>query len=327
VAFRIFFYIPEGALSGPLPQGWSDSWDAIHDGYGLTYLMYFALRTQGLEAELVHELPQSGIVVGHSCCFQGINRPSLDLYIICLQYDWRRNAWAQAHITANQWQTTPSALTLPQRLACPGKRYHLIHMPQLGLIPRSKSRGVRFETLSYFGLARNLSPEFQTEVWKTELRQLGLDFKIHDQPGKWKDYSGTDAVLAIRSPELVKDKPAQKLYNAWHAGTIAILGAEIGFREERESDLDYLEATNPEQVLAAVRRLLESAELRQAMMDNGFQRAKTRTPELIAEQWANAFRSEILPHAATWLQKPAIGRRAYLAIRAIRKDMAKLRRR
>jgi hypothetical protein len=34
---------------------------------------------------------------------------------------------------------------------------------------------------------------------------------------------------------------AIKLYNCWHAGVPAVLGAESAFRANRRSDLDYLE--------------------------------------------------------------------------------------
>jgi hypothetical protein len=87
---------------------------------------------------------------------------------------------------------------------------------------------------------------------------LNLNFKNKLNHNEWHDYSDTDVVLAIRELDrdnLWQGKPASKLYNAWHAGVPAILGYVSAFRSERETKLDYLQATSVREVILALKKL------------------------------------------------------------------------
>jgi hypothetical protein len=312
------FLPPEQSLKSH-PGSWKSDWRDFGDAKGLTYLLWFALRQNGIPCELVRRFPESGIVISHAHFFERIAAPNPDLYLISLQLDWPRSVYVHAHLVANCFQMRATALTLPDRLAFPGPRYFLRHMPQIGLIPRDPDRGERFERIAYFGLEKNLSPSLRQPQWAAKLKSLGLEWYPATDPSQWADYSQCDAIIALREDNrVVTSKPAQKLYNAWLAGLIPLMGPELGFREEGREGENYLEVANAEEALAQIDRLKSDPGLRKLLRENGRARTTKLSPEEIAGYWAAEFHRVILPTAERWLDQPLFVRKMFLAARLLR---------
>lgn len=316
----IFFYVPQPLWPDTLPKNASENWPGFGLGiYAWTIQTYLRLRDSGLSCALVDQLPEEGIVFLHRNAFRshprGIEvRPKR--LLICFQGDLLPHPDAQAHILQNPVQENRQSWA-----------YFVPHWPQPGLQSRDANRGDRFETISFFGHADNLAPEFSGSAWVASLNRLGLQWQPminnnqwHDQStldAPWDSYRNVDAIIAVRSfdqrtlaqTKKYRHKPATKLYNAWLAGVPAILGPESGYRAERKNDLDYLEVTSYSEVLQALVRLKEDVELRRAMVRNGWLRSQAITPERLTERWLGFVQSTLLPayddwcHRNSWQQK------------------------
>jgi hypothetical protein len=321
----IHFYSPGIESRTPLPTDWRNDWSFLGDGLALDYQYYFALFAAGLDVKFSETPYKEGVVFAHAAYLLNLPQPPPQTYWICLQLDWPRNPWAQAHLVANSFQLSKSALTLPERFFT-GHRYFLTHLPQVGLIPRDASRAETFETVSYFGLEKNLAAPFPTKSWRNQLKKLGLEWHLATSPADWKDYSKTDAVLAIRDTDtVIKSKPAQKLYNAWIAGVIPLMGPEIGFREAGISGHDYLEVRNAEEALAALKVLKENPELRKKLLENGRKQADRFQIQKITSEWATQFRNKILPDATKWLAQPLWRRKLFCSARKFQTSLRGLK--
>ena len=186
------------------------------------------------------------------------------------------------------------------------RRAMMKHLPQPGLIPRDVQRKNRLDCLSYMGRARNLLPDLQTDAFRTALSELGvrLDLRFDDAEGRhaWNDYSEVDAVLAVRGRGGYLDslKPGSKLVNAWHAGVPAILGPETGYQDLQQSELDFMEASTPEDVLVAVKRLKSDPQHYAAMVQNGAKRSADFTAEAIARDWVDLFNTKVAADFRAW---------------------------
>ena len=197
------------------------------------------------------------------------------------------------------------------------------HWPQPGIIPRDPDRGDRFENITFFGWPGNLGSEFHDKAFHKELEALGLTFNLppenrREQGLFWMDYSRTDVALAVRrsSKYDLLNKPGSKLVNAWIGEVPAVLGAEHGFRELRESNLDYMEATTPDGVLQALSLLRDSPDLRRDMVESGRSRRKSFSTDVIFETWTQMIEEEIGPQFDAWRRTP-YPRRLYSVTKGI----------
>jgi hypothetical protein len=165
---------------------------------------------------------------------------------------------------------------------------------------------------------------------------MGLQWHLIDRDRRdcWHDFSYVDVIIAVRDlsgKTHFQWKPAQKLYNAWLAGVPAILGKESAFQRERKSELDYLEVSSLDEVLAALKLLRDNPELRQKMIENGFERAKEYSPVIITEYWKNLIVEKLIPAYLYWCNNPLYRQtfllRRELAIntRPTRKNLQQLR--
>jgi hypothetical protein len=153
----------------------------------------------------------------------------------------------------------------------------------------------------YLGRRHHLHPDLLTDAFQASCLRLGLRFEPRVELSQWCDYSQADAVVALRpTPGPHANKPGSKLVNCWHAGVPAILGDEIAFQRLRENDLDYLEATTPQQVLEALTRLKIGAGLRNQMIENGRKRAVEYTDEAITKIWMELLSGPLLRDAQDW---------------------------
>jgi glycosyltransferase involved in cell wall biosynthesis len=175
--------------------------------------------------------------------------------------------------------------------------------PMPGLRPRNASRGERILRLAYLGRDSSAPGWFRDPAFHAALGRLGVDFQV--RTSAWHDYSDVDILLAHREelPSMLRLKPATKLYNAWLAGTPALLGDEPAYAALRRNELDFIAIASPQDVLAATSRLISNPALYRAMIENGHSRAREFSPEAITSRWTAYFCDEIIPAYLEWIER------------------------
>ncbi len=215
--------------------------------------------------------------------------------------------------------------TVVQNKACINSETDIFipHWPQPGIIPRLKERGSTLENIVFKGGEINLYESFRSPEFKLELEKIGVKLRINGRPETgpivWHDYSTDDLVLAVRdlTEQDALVKPASKLVNAWIAGVPALLGPEVAFQEQRQSDLDYMEVTTPQQVFEAVKLLKSQPELYQKMVANGLHRAEDFTTEKMIERWYQLLVGPVADGYKHWLQRTQFSRIAEFSLKSI----------
>ncbi|TVP62287.1 MAG: hypothetical protein EA343_11665 [Nodularia sp. (in: Bacteria)] len=308
----IYFYIPSGKIpSENLPQNahsywqWQCAENSISPmqsgGCFWTLQTYLYLNDYGFPCKLVETMPDEGIVLSHRDFLDNSIKPGPRLLLVCLRADVDRHPYAQLHVVQNPYQAIPS------RFMTLWESHFIPHWPQPAIIPRNPKRGNTFENVTFLGNETNLVPEFRDRSWYNHLKSLGLKFQKKLNHDEWHDYSDVDVILAIRSFGRENDwrgKPASKLYNAWHAGVPTILGHESAFRSEQKSKLDYLEATSLNEVISSLKRLQDNQELRHAMIENGWLRAKETQPDHMVQKWQYFLTRVAAPAYKKWCSMP-----------------------
>ena len=314
----IYFYIPQDQLPD---RQWLQSPDTYGEWqiakrshfiaqYDWTLQTYLHLKTNNFPCELIGEIPTEGIVISHRVFLKNSIQPTEKLLLACIQADSNRHPYSQIHIVQNPRQVAEKFSLW--------ESYFIPHWTQSGLIPRDASRGDKFENVAFFGTKSNLAPELQDSAWEQQLTELGLHWHIKHTHEQWGDFSDVDVVLAVRrfDPKSSYDwKPANKLYNAWHAGVPAILGKESAFRAERKNQYDYLEVTSIEETIAALKKLKTQPEFRQAMINNGRERAKETTYEEMVNKWSCLIENKIVPAYQRWCKTPKWQQQGFLKMR------------
>lgn len=308
----IYFYIPHSKLpSDDLPQNadsywqWQCSQHAISPmqsgGCFWTLQTYLYLKDYGFPCQLVKTMPDEGIVLAHRDFLDDAIEPGPKLLIVCLRADVDRHPYAQLHVVQNPYQA------IPKRFLELWESHFIPHWAQSSLIPRAPERGDTFENVTFIGNEVNLVSEFRGDFWYEQLDALGLKFQKKLTHDSWHDYSDVDVILAIREfgrKNSFRGKPASKLYNAWHAGIPAILGYESAFLAEKKSELDYLQATSIEEVIACLIKLQDNTQLRRKMVGDGQLRAKETQAEKIIAMWRNFLINVAVPEYKTWYLMP-----------------------
>ena len=254
---------------------------------------YLHLLDAGANVDVVRELPASGIVISHVECLDYGQRPSPYMIFVSLLVDKDIPLpHASLHVTHNPAQRLPLML----------RQHYIPPWPQIGLVPRSTTRGTRFETVAFVGYPENLHPDLATEKFAQRLANLGLRLVI-PAPTDWHDFSEIDVVLAVRNFGCVEphlNKPALKLYNAWLANVPAVLGFESAYRREGRPGIDYLEATSVEEVLMALRRLVDEPGLRGGIVAAGLTRMTDRSESHLRVLWLELLNLHLAPLYARW---------------------------
>jgi|GEM_PF-2001386 hypothetical protein len=273
--------------------------------YSWIYQTWSLLRKSGLPCHLIHELPVSDIAIFLSMSAKSIPPTFLkpNLFFVDIVAHSKPHPSAQFHLVHNKVH----ARWLPRSLFIP-------HWSHPHLIPRDPQRGDRFENICFLGDPEQLALELISLSWKRRLRQeLQLHFQIKPV-NQWHDYSDVDAVIAIRDCPSARylDKPATKLYNAWHAGVPFIGGLDSAYAADGRPGIDYLVATSTEEAFQHLRHLKEDLSLRHQLVLHGNESAKAFTREATLQQW-KIFLLEKLPKLVEqWQKKSPLERRFYM---------------
>ena len=286
----VYFYIPqEPDLSRLEDLSFEVDWREFVRGERAWILQtHLHLKRAGWPARLLRQPPRSGRVVFYA---NDANRlvwsvwGGAGLVPVGVRGDHRP-------INAGDFEVVQNAAQADN-----DSRFFVPLWSQPSLVARVAQRGTRVERVAFKGFHANLHPELQGAEWRDALSRRGIEwvadtvaYSRNDSGAgrlEWNDFSSVDVIVAIRppTPVLHLEKPATKLYNAWRAGVPAILGPEIGFRELRQSELDFIEVATPAEALAALDRLRADPALYSAMVARGRQRAPEFADDAITARW------------------------------------------
>ncbi len=312
-SLEIKFIIPKATFPS---DEWIQAWNeerlvSLQEGtkcvtsYSWIYQTWSLLKKSGLSCSLVHEFPISDIVLFLSMSLKSKSSHSLKshLFFVDIVAHSRPHPVAQLHLVHNK----AHARWLPRSFFIP-------HWPQPYLIPRDLKRGDRFENICFVGDPEQLASEFLSPAWNKRLeKELQLQFEVKP-PDQWHDYSNIDAVIAIRgfSSNRYLNKPATKLYNAWHAGVPFIGGLDSAYAADGRPGIDYLVASSLEEAFQHLRHLKENPSLRHQLVFHGAESRKIFTREAILQQW-KIFLLEVLPKRVDqWQKKSLLERRFFM---------------
>lgn len=283
-----------------------------------SWMFYLMLESEGLPVRICREYPRNGILMIHKAFTRKfVWNP--DLFVVSMQWDYKRDDRGQVHLVSNEYQTHASASGWMDRFTFAGLRCFAPPPMHPSLTPRNPVRGNRFETVAFIGAEKNLEAEFRSDEFKGRVARLNMEFIVVDDPKEMSDYSEIDAILAVRNlGQQVSHKPAQKLINAWRAGVPVLLGCEVGYRELKHSNLDYLEVNSADDVVAGLKRLRDDIEFREVVIQNGLLKAESYTIDEVQTLWAELFMNRIIPAYQAWENQSARGRFCFLAVRRVR---------
>jgi hypothetical protein len=261
---------------------------------------------------LTDELPRHGIVVAHRDFLPVFLLPRANLFLVCVKPDRREHTWAHSYIVQNSRDAIFSTAKGRNRTSV------LPMWPQPGLIQRDPAREVTCRNIVYAGRDGNLAPELRSSEWAARLAAAGFEWSPRPFE-RWHDASDADVIVGVRSfakhhirdPVFdVDSKPPSKLINAWLAGVPAVLGVESAFRGVREHDLDYLEVTTQDELMAALERLRADPALYRAMVDHGRRRAAAFTQEALIAAWIRTLSVDVGERHNAWRRQGQIARMA-----------------
>lgn len=310
---EINFSIPSGTLpSAEWIQAWNEGRVTSLEEKGKCvtthswiYQTWSLLQQSGIPCHLLEALPVSDIAIflGMSLSLKTKSLLHPNLFLVDIVAHGHPHPEAHFHLVHNK----AHARWLPRSFFIP-------HWPQPYLIPRNPDRGDRFENVCFLGDPEQLALEFIFPSWAERLKkELQLHFQIKTAD-HWHDYSDVDAIIAIRDISSARylDKPATKLYNAWHAGVPFIGGVDSAYAADGHPGVNYLVATSVEEAFQHLRRLKEDPLFRQQLVRHGTEAGKAFTREATLQQW-KTFILEILPKLVErWQKKSALQRHLFM---------------
>ena len=290
----VYFYVPPSIFSD-IPKNETQflDWEERGDYHGVAswvVLTYLRLRQAHYPVQFIQTLPEHGIVITHARVLR--DQPAEippEVMLVCIEGDRGRSSSAFFHLVQNPVQEWRSA---------PWRRFYVPYWTQPGLVPRERGRDDRFETIGFFGNTFNLAPELRGEDWRDALNRMGLCWEPRLSHEDWYDYSGVDGVIAIRSFHRHWNgawKPANKLFNAWSAGAIPIIGRESAMLYHAAHRVDCMVCNSVDQLLACLDELRESKDLRRALRANGAERAAEFQRDEIVKLWVDVIDSVLVP--------------------------------
>lgn len=320
----IYFYIPAKNWSSDMPLDYPRPWSKLCRGaYAWTLQTYLYLKIAGFPCKLVKEMPYRGIVISHRDFLSENFKPREEILLVSIQAERSPHPYAQFHVVQNPIQSQNNTLKSSPFFSDLEKKHFIRHWPQIGLVPRnlSKTNDV-ISNIAYFGRKQHIHSFFKSEEWKIFLNKNNLNFQMKTNPESWNNYSDIDAVVAVRqfhyetAKKLGKypfiSKPATKLYNAWHAGVIPIMGYESAFFSERKTKFDYIEVFTKDELKKEILKLKHDSSYRNAILQAGKARAKEINSQSITQEWINLIENEIKPCYHEWTSKKQLSQKMYI---------------
>ena len=246
------------------------------------------LAAAGITPTIGETLIADCVNVAHRDC---LNRPFeayFRSFIVGIRADRSPVHWCDIEVVQNELEPMTARMEF------------LNFRPQPGLIARDPSRGCRVRRVAYFGRASNAPAWFGDPAWHRALAAMGMVCEIRDD--RWFDYSDVDVVLSHRTglPTVLRQKPANKLINAWLAGTPALLADEPAYANLRRNSLDYYSTDTPADALAWLERLHTSPGQFAAMVANGRLRGAEFSIEATKARWMRFLLDRVVPEATAW---------------------------
>ena len=291
---KVYFYVPGKYWPNPIPDVYDTRWEGFGEGYHNWVLQtYLLLRGQGVITELTNDVKgKPGIIISHRAMLNSEFCPAPDQLLVCIQADWGRHPYAQAHICQNKAQTTGEGRRAFYQLFWPANTYFVHHWPQPGILERNPEREPALNCISYYGLDYNLAPELRSENWHTFLSELGIDWRIVDNMSEWSDFRETDAVLFCRDFKGTPyyNKPATKLYNTWLAQCLPICTPESAFLQEcKPGDPEAVIIESYEELKECIFKLKQDPTDFSTRLDLLSEKSKQYTYASIAREWEEIF--------------------------------------
>lgn len=261
------------------------------------YYTYIQLKKINFNVEVSATLPLDGIIViladevSRKAVSDNYSKLSKDAFIIVVRADEIEFRFLLADIEIVQngkYANNKNCFFIP-------------HWPHPGIVQRDTNRGTTIKNIVYKGGRGNLDQMFYSKKWLEFLEANKLNFVLDTEEKNketyhWHDYSDADLIVAVRpsfSNHDRSDKPALKLVNCWLAGVPAILGNEYAFTEQRQTDLDYLQAETIDEVIDGIKSLIEHPEVYKKMIENGFSRGEAFKPQQITKMWQSLLTTEV----------------------------------
>ncbi|MEN7972429.1 MAG: hypothetical protein ABFR47_01200 [Verrucomicrobiota bacterium] len=319
---KVFIYISPSADINAYPDNLQGDMSVFRQArsiqHEVQWIFYLMLKDQGLDVSICHDFPDRGILLIHKSHVKKFAW-NPNLFVVSLQWDYKRDDRAQMHLVSNNYKTTKASLGWLDRLSFQGLQHYVPPIMHPVIIPHDAEREDQIEKIAFIGDPKNLDEAFKTGAFESAVQQLGMEFIVRSDPDKMADFSDIDVVMAIRKiGQIISNKPPTKLINSWRGGVPAILGCELGFREARETEYDYIEVDSVEDVLNALSRLKDDVEFRHEMIANAKRRGAPFSAEGQQQIWVEFFKNTIIPAYHDWQCRPAVGKFAFLLLRGIR---------
>jgi hypothetical protein len=263
---------------------------------------FLRLQAAGVPVQLIDRLPEDGIAIFSSkqrkLLLQQQRHLRTTALLVAIREDVSSTPYAHLDLVQNPSQVRSGrAILMPL-------------WPQPGLIPRDVQRGDTLVNIAFKGFSGNLHPSFGSAEWRGFIARRGLTWTADAVPYTgartqhsglyWNDFSTTDLIVAVRpdDPRGHPRKPATKLYNAWLAGTPAILGPEVAYRALRRDPLDYIEVRDSREAAAAIDALLSDRARYRAMIEHGRARSHEFSVPAIIRLWQELIDTTLARHAS-----------------------------
>lgn len=236
------------------------------------------------------------------------DRPVVDaINICCDEKAGVQDKTGRAFLALTQGDRDPLPWADYRLIQSPEQQVHgnttlIKHWPQPGLLGRDANRGNRLERVGYVGPAENLAGPFRTEAFRAQLRKLGVELVIRDNPVHWHDFSDLDVYLAVRDwPwQLIRTKPCTKLVHAWLTGAVGLMGPEPSYRYWGRDGEDYFEVKSPDQAIEVIRRLKGDQGLYAAVRERGSRKGQDHDEQAVIRQWAETLNGSVQAAFAQW---------------------------
>jgi hypothetical protein len=174
---------------------------------------------------------------------------------------------------------------------------------QRGLIPRLDDRKGSVRSVALKAYPQNCPKSMLDPAWGVELSDRGFDWMLDlcdpiTGHQTWHDFSDVDIVLCMRSdgfqPGWLR-KPATKMINAWHAGSIPLVSREPGYLELSTHREDCMIVDSPRDVLNTLETLRNDSSLVRRLEEGCSERAREFSVPSVLGAWHNLLIDEPLP--------------------------------